>query len=224
MSKSTFDLELMLEAESNDRLAVDLDRAFSQDLLSLLSLKQVDKAEINLLHMAEHTRLVEAVEADNQTVRPISIALIRLDVLNAILNKWHNNWHNCRSDFSADPDSEGTTFAAIIAEVNQYVDNCKEDPLTAKMPGWLQRERERGIDYAVVNPNDVLKEYATNQDWDGMKSFAREFAVTNWVSEYMLSIRKLWTRQGGVGRPHQDAHGYVLMADTITQILDAEEE
>ena len=58
----------------------------------------------------------------------------------------------------------------------------------------------------------------------GLTSFVTEALTGAWINAFMTHTRKIWTKQTGVGSQNQEPHGYILLADTVKEILKAEHE
>lgn len=89
---------------------------------------------------------------------------------------------------------------------------------------WLTTFSNGTREYGLIQISEYVGNYIEDNDWEGLTAFIKEALTFAWINSFMTFTRKSWTKQRGQGSQNQDSNGYILLADTIKNILKAEEE
>lgn len=90
---------------------------------------------------------------------------------------------------------------------------------------WLEYFRN-GSDtvWGLIRVNELVDEYIKVEEWENLEKFVTEVLTAAWINSFMQHTRKIWTKQTGAGSQSQEPVGYILLADTVKDILKAEHE
>ena len=250
VNKDNFDIDMLFEADHEDRLGIQELRSWSNDSYDLDKLKKMREDDgLTDSQQFELDRLSAKIKQED-TFRQVTHVIIHGDVFKSIMEKWYIEKYV--------GDGKGTTgygknyihiyFKDIVDSIPEYIvkkkkeveDAKKEDnPALARMmrrmsngdewnspnlaTKWLNYfDSGESNTFGLIRVKEYISNYIEKEDWDGLVSFIKEALTGAWVNCFMGYTRKVWTQQTGQGSQSQDADGYILLANTVLDILKAE--
>ena len=240
VNRDNFDIEKLFEADGEDRLGIQFTNYFNNDEYDKRELEQ-QRLESGLTNsqMFELDRLVNKIKkVDN--FRRITHVIVHGDVFDSILQKWYIEQYvgKNKGTYGYDKSYVKVYFKDIIDSIPEFIDIEKlkfqnglkfnrylrggdwNNPNLAVK--WLNNFDSSNRSYGLIDVREYIMEYISNQDWNGLEQFAKEVLTTAWINCFMEHTRKLWTQQCGMGSQRNNPDGYILLADTVKDILKAE--
>ena len=125
----------------------------------------------------------------------------------------------------ADLSEEDTNNPSIIALkrlMRRYGSSNHDDwnsPNLARK--WMARFNSSSSDvFGLVSVREYVDNYMDARDWDGLAAFLKEVFTGAWINTFMSATRKVWTKQTGMGSQSQEEDGYLMIAQTIHDIIE----
>lgn len=249
VNKDNFDIEMLFEADHEDRLGIQDSNSWSSEEYQerrLRDMRQLDgltpSQEFELDRLANKIKKVD-------TFRRLTHVIIHGDVFDDIMNKWYIEDYvgEGKGNFGYKNSYTHIYFTDIEESIPEYVagrkksyeEIKKEEDTAARLilmrlghkDEWgspnLASKWLRGIDdndspFDLISVSEYIREYENKEDWDGLSLFLKEVLTASWVNSFMAYTRKAWTKQIGAGSQNSDELGYRILLDSMTRILDAE--
>jgi hypothetical protein len=108
----------------------------------------------------------------------------------------------------------------IYGDMAKAENSWKSENLATKWMGTFSRGS--GMDYGLIDVTSAIEDYKTANDWQNLELFIIEVLKAAWISSFMESTRKLWSKQTGAGGQSDEALGYQILAKSTLDILAAE--
>lgn len=250
VNKDTFDIDMLFEADHEDRLGIQELRSWNTDKYQHVELEKMRQMDgLTDSQQFELDRLSAKIKQED-TFRRVTHVIIHSDVFKSIMEKWFieeylgedkgdTGRNNCYKHFY---------FKDLVDSIPEYIDKKKKDAEELKKEDnaalarmmrrmsnsgdwdspnlaakWLNRfDNGSSGEFGLIRVSEYISNYIDANDWDGLASFVKEALAGAWVNSFMGYTRKVWTQQSGQGGQSQDADGYILLADTVKDILEAE--
>jgi hypothetical protein len=85
---------------------------------------------------------------------------------------------------------------------------------------WMARFNSSSSDvFGLISVSNYVNDYTEARDWDGLAAFLKEAFTGAWINTFMSATRKVWTKQTGMGSQSQEEDGYLMIAQTIHDII-----
>ncbi len=249
--RNDFDIELLFEADHEDRLGIQHLRHWDKDKYSLSKLveQQSEPDGLNESQQFELDRLsAKIMQVD--TFRCVTHVIIHGDIFKDIMEKYYISEYmgEGKGNIGYSNSYKHIYFKDLLDSVTEYIANEKViyTPVKgeSKLEEWSRRElrgetarrsenlatrwlsyfRDSNGGYGLIDVQDYIKEYAKNGQWEELEKFVKEALTGAWVNSFMLSIRRLWSKQGGMGSQSQDHEGYQVLTKAIENALRIEKE
>ena len=250
--KNDFNINKLFEADHEDRLGVEYFRRYSSDSHDKQRLEEL-QADTGLTpsQQFELDRLASKIKKEDN-FRRVTHVIIHGDVFDSIMTNWFiEHYVGCGNGNSPDDkDYNRVYFKDIAASIADYVqdektkldkinlitnpelkelklsmgmyDNGWDSPILAKR--WLTDMCRGNTDYAIVYIDEIKRNLINQGDWDGLGKFFKEVLTCGWIDAFMSHTRKLWTKQTGMGSQSEYRDSYILLADTVKEILEKEQK
>lgn len=248
--RADFDIDLLFEADHEDRLGIQYTPFFDEDDYDLRELrKDGEKDQLTPDQQFELDRLANKLKQVD-TFRRVTHVIIHGDIFRDIMNKYYIDEYV--------GDSKGTTgygnnynrvfFKDILASIPAYIDACKSEAARInamtdpheqwaernipkdewKNPNlaarWLNSFSNSSEGFGLLRVDEYIREYKNDGRWDELTDFVTEALKGAWVNRYMSSIRKLWSKQTGAGSQNDEHDGYNILIQSMTDVLAAEKK
>ena len=254
VNKDNFDIDKLFEADLENRLGIHDVRynGTKYEIHSLERMRDVDgltepqRYELarlaNVLAQKDDFRQVTHVQIHGDIFRDIMKKwYIEEYVGNGEGNKgYENNYTHLY-------------FDDVVASIPEYISRIKEQIsknltsrvgsiVTNRLPprmrvagvfdwddkcvagSWLTHAYKDGDYHTIVDISDIINEYVETEDWDGLAAFAKEVLTVMWIDKFMSYSRKPWIKQVGAGSQTQEPLSYQVLANSVLDILKAENE
>lgn len=244
VKRTDFDIDLLFEADHEDRLGIQSSQLFDVDEHDLRELR--NESQLTTDQQFELDRLANKIKQVD-TFRRVTHVVIHGDIFRDIMNKYYID-----SYVGIDKGTIGHSnaynrvfFKDIVDSIPAYIESCKaeEARISAldkaeqwaernipkdewKNPNlaarWLNGFNNSSEGFGLLRVNDYIREYKNAGQWDELASFAEEALKGMWVNGYMSSVRKLWSKQTGAGSQNDGHDGYNLLIQSMSAVLAAE--
>ena len=250
VNKDTFDIDMLFEADHEDRLGIQELRSWNTNEYQHGALERMRQEDgLTPSQQFELDRLSSKIKKED-TFRRVTHVIIHSDVFKSIMERWFieeylgedkgdTGWNNCYKHLY---------FKDLVDSIPEYIDKKKKDAEELKKEDiaagarmmrrmsnngdwdspnlaakWLNRFVNGSTgEFGLIRVSEYISNYIESEDWDGLASFVKEALTGAWINSFMSCTRKVWTRQSGQGDQSQDADSYILLADTVKDILEAE--
>jgi hypothetical protein len=127
-----------------------------------------------------------------------------------------------RSDLeTADKDDKelmNRLYTVLVSQVFEWDDQCLAG-------AWMRSFKDNSDNaWGLIEVHEWVKQLAEEEAWDELEKFATEALTGAWINCFMMHTRKIWTKQTGFGSQNEEPGGYILLADTVKEILKAEQQ
>ena len=248
VKKDNFNLDKLFGADHEGRLGIHHHSTWDGNAYQRRELENLKNEQpLTSDQQFELDRLCAKL-AQVDTFRRVTHVIIHGDVFDAILKN-----HYIEQYTGADKGNTGYDnsyihiyFKDLIESIPAYVDIIKSelvDEHGIPTPKWYRMRLGRDLHYnciamrwmsyfgngrdsafGVIDVDEKVNDYCDVQDWDGLAKFVHEVLTAAWINSFMTSTRKIWTKQAGMGSQNNDPEGYILLANTVLDILKAEKE
>lgn len=243
--KTNFDIDKLFDADHEGRLGIQKGHEWDGDDYDIQQLERMhEKDGLTESQARELDRLANKLKKVD-TFRAVTHVIIHGDIFKAITEKFFleeyvSEGGNC----GYDNNYLRTTFQDIIDDIPGYIEKVKaEESNEDAHKKWMRRsgssndydhpnrvvkrlsymnDSSSRRNYSIINPSDYIEEYIEAKNWDGLAAFVKELMTTYWVSTFMNSTRKHWTKMTGAGSQSNEADGYVILSDATLDIIKAE--
>jgi hypothetical protein len=259
VNKATFNLELLFEADLEDRLGVQHLSSWDDDSYDLRELenRRHENVPLSNSQQFELNRLASKIKQED-TFRRVTHVIIHGDVFKSIMEKWYIDDYAGTGKGTSGYENSYTRifFKDLESSIPEYVlrKQAKKkaiteeaaargnNPMSPATYSLLYREEwtpdepclavkwSRSFSpgqsnaFGLIDVEEYVQKYTDNDDWSGLKSFTKEVLTVAWINEFMSQNRKIWTRQSSSGGQGSEALGHALLADTILEIIKAEQD
>ena len=254
VKRSNFNLEVMFDADHEDRLGIQGHRTWSGDDYDKRELEEMDSLtadqQFELDRLAAKLKQVE-------TFRRVTHVIIHGVVFKNIMEKWFIEQYigDGKGTSGYGNNYNNVYFKDIVDSIPEYVENCKkkyapeegdvDDPKSATLRKHMLRYSSDNEDwnhpnlatkwmggfgnsssdvFGLISVKDYVAEYCEAGDWDGLAAFVKEALTGRWVNSFMSYTRKVWTKQTGVGSQSNEESGYLMIAQSIHDVIKADKE
>lgn len=251
VNKKNFDLEMLFEADHEDRLGIQHMSHWSQDSYDLRELQNKDS--LSPSQQFEHDRLVAKIKQQD-TFRQVTHVIIHGDIFRSIMNDWYIEDYVGQGNGNQGYENsyKHTYFKDLEASIPEYIAARKKEAeeIDAEEDGhskyllrrmartagsdwnnpnhatrWLTgMGRSSSMEFGLIDVSEYIEEYIEQKDWEGLASFVKEALTGAWVNSFMSHTRKIWTQQTGMGSQNQEPAGYKVLAESVLKVLKAEKD
>ena len=249
VNKDNFDIDMLFEADHEDRLGIQELRSWSSDEYQRSELEKMrqgngltDSQQFELDRLSAKIKQVD-------TFRQMTHVIIHGEIFKSIMEKWFiEEYVGVGGNAGYDHHYIHIYFKDLVDSIPEYIAKKKKEvedaknednPALARMmrrmsngdewsspnlaTKWLTRfDSGSSGEFGLIRVRDYVSNYVDVEDWDGLASFVKEALTGAWVNAFMGYTRKVWTQQTGQGGQSQDPDGYILLANTVLDILKAE--
>ncbi len=249
VTKENFDVEMMFEADHEDRLGIEHYSSWNGDEYQKRELEKIsDEKGLSESQQFELDRLASKIKkVDN--FRAVTHVQIHGSVFNDIMNKWYIEEYmgDGKGDKGYNNNYTHMYFKDVIATVPDYIAKKKEaytadnsgdeklkrmlrrfsnrgdfaygDPCTAGR--WIQSagSSSESSSFSIVLIDEMIADYCEAGDWEGLEKFVNELLVGMWINCFMSYSRKIWVRQCGAGSQNSEPLPYEILANSILGVL-----
>ena len=249
VNKDNFDIDMLFEADHEDRLGIQHMSSWNSDEYQHRELER--KRQENGLtdsQKFELDRLAAKIKKED-TFRRVTHVIIHGDVFKSIMEKWYIEDYvgDGTGSHGYDNSYNHIYFKDIVDSIPAFVDKVRQDSEEMKKEDNLVQARmmrRHGTDnwnspnlatkwlhhfdsgesntFGLIRVKDYIQDYVDAEDWGGLASFVKEALTGAWVNSFMSHTRKVWTKQTGMGSQRRESDSYILLANTVLEILKAE--
>lgn len=250
VKRSDFDIDLLFEADHEDRLGIQDSYTFDSDEYDLRELrKDSEKDTLTVDQQFELDRLASKLKQVD-TFRRVTHVIIHGDIFRDIMEKYYVDIYvgDGKGTVGYNNNYNRIFFKDIADSIPAYIDACKEEEARInamadpheqwaernipkdewKNPNlatkWLNSFRNSNEGYGLLLVDEYIREYKSNGLWDDLESFVKEALTGAWVNGYMSSVRKLWSKQTGAGSQNDEHDGYNILIQSMSDVLAAEKK
>ena len=251
VTKENFDIEKLFEADAEDRLGIEYHDYWNADDYARRALDE-RRLERGLTESQQYEldRLASKIKKEDN-FRRVTHVIIHGDVFDSIMQKWYieeyvgkdNGKHGYENSYNHVyfKDIEDSIPAYIADKKAKYEQSKKESnpSLTRLLSGmrgeadtwksanyatkWLNHfSRDANGVWGLIDVKECVDAFIEAEAWDDLAAFVKEALIGAWINMFMVHTRKLWTQQSGMGSQSNEGTPYILLADTVKAILEAE--
>jgi len=252
VNKDNFGIDMLFEADHEDRLGIQELRSWNTDQYQQGALERLrqengltDSQQFELDRLAAKIKQID-------TFRRVTHVIIHGGVFKNIIEKWYIEDYvgDSKGNKGYNNNYIHLYFKDLVDSIPEYIDKKKKEVEEAKkeddprLAGMMRRiswrddwnspnlatkwigsfDSGESSGYGLIRIKENINDYIDAEDWDGLTSFIKEILTTAWVNSFMRYTRKVWTKQSGMGSQAQEADGYILLANTVLDILKAEKD
>jgi hypothetical protein len=249
VNKDNFDIDMLFEADHEDRLGIQELRSWNANEYQRGELEKMRLGNgLTDSQQFELDRLSAKIRQED-TFRQVTHVIIHGEIFKNIMEKWYiGDYVGEGGNAGYDNHYVRVYFKDLVDSIPEYIakkkkeedDAKKEDnPVLARIMRRMSRGDEwnspnlatKWLNYfdsgesntfGLIRVKEYINDYLEKEDWGGLASFVKEALIGAWVNSFMGYTRKVWTQQSGQGGQSQDADGYILLANTVLDILKAE--
>lgn len=244
--KTDFNIDKLFEADHEGRLGIERGHEWDGDDYDRQQLEKIHTEDgLSESQARELDRLANKIKKVD-TFRAVTHVIIHGDIFKAITDKFFleeyvGDGGNC----GYDNHYLRTTFQDIIDDIPGYIDKIKAEDADDKdtYAKWKRRsgtsddynhsnrvvrrlsymnDSSSRRNYAIINPSEYIEEYIEAKNWEGLAAFVKELMTTYWISTFMSSTRKHWTKMTGAGSQSNEADGYIVLSKATLDIIGEE--
>lgn len=249
VNKKNFDLEMLFNADHEDRLGIQELRHWSQDSYDLRELQ--GKESLTSDQQFEHDRLVAKIKQQD-TFRQVTHVIIHGDIFRSIMNDWYiedyvgpgngnQGYENSyKHTYFKDLEASIPEYIAARKKEAEEIEASEDDAMKIIMRRMARRSGNEwnnpnhatrwlasfnsgsSMEFGLIDVSDYIEEYIEQKDWEGLETFVKEALTGAWVNSFMSHTRKIWTKQTGAGSQNQEPVGYKVLAESVLKVLKAE--
>ena len=252
VNKDNFDINMLFEADHEDRLGIQETQSWSHDSYEHRELEKLrldsgltDSQQFELDRLANKIKQVD-------TFRQVTHVIIHGDIFRGIINNWYiedyvgegkgtvgygNSYNHIYFKDAVDSipeyiarhkaafDSSKSSdphIASIMRRMNMRGGTFSYND--ANLAGrWMQSfERGSSMTFGLIDVNSHVADYMEKEDWDGLAAFTKEALTAFWINAFMSSTRKTWAQTTGKGSQNQDTLGYEVLISAMSGVIAAE--
>ncbi len=252
VNRKDFNIDVLFDADHEGRLGVQQGYVWDDESYDISSLEKMrDESGLTASQEFELDRLANKIKKVD-TFRQVTHVIIHGDVFKSITEKWFVEQYvgDSKGNKGYENNYIHVYLKDIIDSIPEYIERQKkaaeavkgDNPATKLMARMMRRH---GVDdyndpnlaakwlagvgrggegntFGLINASESINDYVEAENWDGLASFTEELLIGVWVNTFMEYNRKIWTKQCGAGSQNSEADGYILLADTVKEILAAE--